>query len=276
VPAGDERAGLAGPRRRRKARNRLSLRLQARVAWTERTFWAPHRIGWWTGALFAVGSTLFLAPSLPGAAEVVSATAIAATYFAGSIFFTLAGYTQLLEVLNADRERGPRDAGLRWFGWEPGEVGFWASFVQSVGTVCFNVSTFAALLDPPDARTADLLVWSPDAYGSICFLVASALAVQEVSGPGRWWSPRRIEWQVAWLNMVGSVAFGASAVAAYVVQDTNELVNAALATSGTLVGAICFLAGAILLMPEAAVDEDHDWLDDRLAARGVTAPGGVA
>jgi hypothetical protein len=265
VRAGEERAGADGPRRRRKARNRLSLRLRGRVAWTERTFWAPHRIGWWTGALFAVGSTLFLAPSLPGAAEVVSADAIAATYFAGSIFFTLAGYTQLLEVLNADRVRNPDDAGLRWFGWEPGELGFWAAFIQSVGTLCFNVSTFAALWDSLGPRAADLLVWSPDAYGSICFLIASWLAVREVSGGG-WWAPRRHEWQVAWLNMAGSVAFGASAVAAYVVQDTGELRNAALATSGTLVGAACFLAGAILLMPEAAVDEDHDWLDGRLAA----------
>jgi hypothetical protein len=29
-------------------------------------------------------------------------------------------------------------------------------------------------------------------------------------------------------------------------------------------------------MPEAAVDEDHDWLDDRLADAGLTAPGGAA
>jgi hypothetical protein len=265
----DERAGLDGPRRRRKGRNRLSVRLLGRVAWTERTFWAPHRIGWWTGALFAVGSTLFLVPSLPAATEVASTEAIAITYFDGSIFFTSAGYTQYLEVLNADREHRPGETGTRWFGWEPGEAGFWAATIQSIGTLCFNVSTFAALWEVLDARGQDLLVWLPDAYGSICFLIASWIAVREVCGGGRpWWSPRRHEWQVSWLNMAGSVAFGASAVAAYVVQDTGELRNAALATSGTLVGAIFFLAGAILLMPEAAVDEDHDWLDARLAAAG--------
>ena len=265
----DERAGLDGPRRRRKGRNRLSVRLLGRVARTERTFWAPHRIGWWTGALFAVGSTLFLVPSLPAATEVASAEAIAITYFAGSIFFTSAGYTQYLEVLNADREHLPDDAGIRWFGWEPGEAGFWAASIQSIGTLCFNVSTFAALSDALEPRGEDLLVWLPDAYGSICFLIASWIAVREVCGGGRpWWSPRRHEWQISWLNMAGSVAFGASAVAAYVVQDTGELRNAALATSGTLVGAACFLAGAILLMPEAAVDEDHDWLDARLTAAG--------
>lgn len=261
------RAGVAGPRRQRKGRNHLSVRLARRIARNERTFWAPHRIGWWTGALFAVGSTLFLVPSLPAAPEVASAEAIAITYFIGSIFFTSAGYTQLLEVLNADREHARGDARTRWIGWEPGEAGFWAASIQSIGTLCFNVSTLLAIWDVFGARGEDLLVWLPDAYGSICFLVASWIAVREVCGGGRpWWTPRRHEWQVAWLNMLGSVAFGASAVAAYVVQDTGELRNAALATSGTLVGAICFLAGAILLMPEAAIDEDHDWLDGRLEA----------
>lgn len=263
------RAGLAGPRRLRKGRNRLSVRLAGRVARTEHTFWAPHRIGWWTGALFAVGSTLFLVPSLPAATEVASAQAIAITYFIGSIFFTTAGYTQCLEVLNADREHRPGETATRWLGWEPREAGFWAAAIQSVGTLCFNVSTLLAIWDVFGARGEDLLVWTPDAYGSICFLAASWIAVREVCGDGRpWWSPRRHEWQVGWLNMLGSVAFGASAVAAYVVQDTGELRNAALATSGTLVGAICFLAGAILLMPEAAIDEDHDWLDARLEAAG--------
>ena len=265
MEAVDQRAGVAGPRRLRKGRNLLTARMAGRIIRTERTFWAPHRIGWWTGALFAVGSTLFLVPSLPAAPEVASVEAIAITYFIGSIFFTAAGYTCYLEVLNADREHRPGETGTRWFGWEPGEAGFWAATIQSIGTLCFNVSTLLAIWDVFGARGEDLLVWAPDAYGSICFLVASWIAVREVCGGGRpWWTPRRHEWQVAWLNMLGSVAFGASAVAAYVVQDTGELRNAALATSGTLVGAICFLAGAILLMPEAAVDEDHDWLDARL------------
>jgi hypothetical protein len=52
----------------------------------------------------------------------------------------------------------------------------------------------------------------------------------------------------ATLNLVGSIAFGISAIAAYVVPDTNELVNAALATSMTLVGALCFLWSALILV----------------------------
>jgi hypothetical protein len=52
------------------------------------------------------------------------------------------------------------------------------------------------------------------------------------------------------LNLIGSIAFAISAVAAYTVPDTNELLNAALATSTTLVGALCFLwAARILVKP---------------------------
>ena len=54
----------------------------------------------------------------------------------------------------------------------------------------------------------------------------------------------------ATLNLIGSLAFGVSAIAAYVVPDTDELLNASLATSTTLLGALCFLwAARILVKP---------------------------
>jgi hypothetical protein len=52
------------------------------------------------------------------------------------------------------------------------------------------------------------------------------------------------------LNLVGSIAFGVSAVASYVVPATGQLRNVELSNLGTFVGALCFLAGAILLLPE--------------------------
>ena len=51
------------------------------------------------------------------------------------------------------------------------------------------------------------------------------------------------------LNMVGSIAFGVSAMAAKVM-STGDLRNLALANLGTFVGALCFLAGAVLLIPD--------------------------
>jgi len=54
---------------------------------------------------------------------------------------------------------------------------------------------------------------------------------------------------VTTLNMVGSVAFGVSAIAAKIL-STGELRNVALANLGTFIGALCFLAGAVLLIPD--------------------------
>ena len=45
---------------------------------------------------------------------------------------------------------------------------------------------------------------------------------------------------------MGSVAFGASAVGAYVVPQTDSLVSAFWANLGTLLGAVCFLVAALL------------------------------
>jgi Zn-dependent alcohol dehydrogenase len=107
------------------------------------------------------------------------------------------------------------------------------------------------------AHRSNLLVWSPDAVGSACFLVSSVLAELAVL------HAVLLVRRSATLNLIGSVAFGISAIAAFVIPDTNEMLNASLATSMTLVGALCFLwAARILVKPPP-------WLLPR--ARGQTA-----
>ena len=49
-------------------------------------------------------------------------------------------------------------------------------------------------------------------------------------------APADLDWSVATLNMVGSIAFGVSAVAAYVISD-DTLRDAQRANAGTWVGA---------------------------------------
>ena len=49
--------------------------------------------------------------------------------------------------------------------------------------------------------------------------------------------------------MLGSIAFGISALAAFVVPLTGELANADLVNSTTFVGAVFFFIGAALLIP---------------------------
>ncbi len=138
----------------------------------------------------------------------------------------------------------------RVFTFRPDRIDWWACAVQLVGTVYFNVSTGAAVSADLSSQAARHHVWRPDAIGSVCFLVASALAWFEVCHGWGTWSPGDIGWWITALNLVGSVAFGCSAVASYIVPTTGAVWNVELSNLGTFVGALCFLSGALLLLPE--------------------------
>jgi hypothetical protein len=223
------------------------------------TWWAPRSRGWWIAVLFAIGSVLFALGALPPYARAVGTTATAVTFFVGSIFFTSAATLQYRESVDdlgeAELARAgsrPDDDGprRRWFVWAPRHLGWSASAVQLAGTVWFNLSTGYAIHTNLSAAMANARVWRPDALGSIAFLVASTIAWVEVCH-GWWaWRPRSLGWWITVANLIGSIAFGASAVASYVVPTTDSLRNVELSNLGTFVGALCFLAGAVLLLPE--------------------------
>ena len=198
-------------------------------------WWRPDRLSWWMGVLFAVGSLCFALAAIVSQWASAPRPAIGVTYFVGSIFFTAAA---CLQWRSAARE--PR--GVDW----------WASVIQLAGTLFFNVSTFAGMKHGFDARQSNLRVWTPDVFGSICFLVSSEMAYAAVCG--RWFClrPRSLSWRIAALNLAGSIAFGVSAVTSLIEPSTQEPVSAAIANAGTAVGALCFLAGALLLLPQAA------------------------
>jgi hypothetical protein len=216
------------------------------------TWWAPGAIAWWIGVMFMVGALCFATGALPGYVDWAGTTADNVTFFVGSIFFTTAAVLQYLEAVNTNPVAGAARSGraVRLLAWEPRRIDWWAAAVQLVGTIYFNVSTFAALVSSLDASQAQRWVWRPDALGSVCFLVASTLAFAEVGH--RWisWRPSSISWWIALLNLVGSVAFGVSAVAASVVPDSGQPRNVELVNLGTFVGALGFLVGAFLLLPE--------------------------
>jgi hypothetical protein len=91
-----------------------------------------------------------------------------------------------------------------------------------------------------------------------------------------------LSWRIVTLNLVGSIAFGVSAVTALIEPSTQEPVSAAIANAGTAVGALCFLASGIMLLPEAADDPSSPLGDENArqlrldgdlgARRGVVQP----
>ena len=145
---------------------------------------------------------------------------------------------------------GPPVGGGGSLAYRPRQIDWWASAIQLVGTVFFNFSTGNALRVDLSSQAAHHHIWRPDALGSVCFLVASGLAWFEVCHGWSAWSPRSLAWWITLANLVGSVAFGVSAVAAYIVPATGRVRNIELSNLGTFVGAVCFLGGAILLLPE--------------------------
>lgn len=213
--------------------------------------WAPHDVGWWVGVLFILGSACFAAGSIPALSSAVSPKLISSIFFVGSLLFTSAGYLQYAQAISAagvgERVRH------RWLGISPRGIGWWSAAVQLLGTVFFNVTTFEGLRTGFTTHQQDLRVWSPDFFGSICFLIASWLAVEEVRAPtGPRWRWREIPWRLVWLNMLGSVFFMASAIGAYVRPATDELLSAVIDNTGTFLGAVCFLWAAWLLLVELA------------------------
>ncbi len=192
--------------------------------------------------LFMTGSALFAVGTAVGAllGDIAQGAAHAANIlcFIGAWFFTSAGLIQLR------LSRPVRDvSGALRAEWL-------AAVFQSVGTVLFNVSTTAALAATA-LRPVREFVWSPDAGGSILFLVSAALVFLAFPRGRRVWRPERIEWWSAQINLLGCVAFGVSAAGAFVLRSGSDA-SLAVANWGTFVGAICFFLASLVVLPRFA------------------------
>lgn len=221
--------------------------------------------------LFAVGSLLFALGAVPGYASAVGPRWDAVTFFAGSLFFTSAAFLTYREAVDA-APRAPGSVRRRFFVIQPRRIDWWATAVQLAGTIYFNFSTGNATRIDLSAQAAHQTVWRPDAVGSICFLVASALAWFEACHGWTAWRPQAWSWWIALANLAGSVAFGVSAVAGYISPATGQLRNAERSNLGTFIGAVCFLAGALLLLPERSAEPDHSPSDARSPLPGDGVP----
>ena len=212
---------------------------------------AQRRITW-AGWAFAIGSALFMAGVPLSLSSSLSPAVAGWTYFAGSVFFTTAATLQSLASWRPDDE-----GTAPWAQWNGADrANLVAALVQWVGTIEFNVTTLRAALDA--ASRSDYTahsVWSPVAIGSILFLVSSAIALAPEVHRRRHSRVRDRAWMIAAVNMLGSVLFGVSAVAAWTNPSTGQIVSLWWANVGTFAGAACFLVGAILMLPFAPSDQ---------------------
>jgi hypothetical protein len=207
-----------------------------------------------TAVGFALGSLAF-AVGVPLSLDTALNPAVAGwTFFLGSVLFTSAATLQFLmsaaelpELELATERRWARLSRPRTTDWT-------ASAIQLVGTLAFNLTTVRAALDAAGTGSATAqMVWRPDAIGSVLFLVSSAIALAPEVRRRRHGHVRDRSWAIAALNMLGSVFFGLSAIGAYVSPTTEDLLSMRWSNGGTLLGALCFLAGALLLLPRRRV-----------------------
>ena len=132
-----------------------------------------------------IGSAGFAVGSVSAYASAVGATADAVTFFVSSLFFTTASFGQLVQSQSPamaatgsprDDERQP----VRWLAWLPHDRVWLAAAIQFPGTLFFNATTFSAISTGAGSSQYDQVVWRPDFYGSVLFLVSSAFAILAV------------------------------------------------------------------------------------------------
>ncbi len=226
-----------------------------------RSLWMVQTLNWWIGMVFALGSSLFMLASVlilwPDIARkwLLSSAEVNTIFFIGSIPFTTAAYLQLYQAVQSEKtaiHQGQRKLKARWIGWYPSSVGWLSAVTQFLGTLLFNVSTLAALLPHLDWLQQDGIIWAPDFAGSVLFLVSGYLAYIEF-GHTLWvWNPARISWWVVTSNLFGCIAFMISAFFAFVPPATSPFNEVTISVSCTLVGALFFFCGSLLMLPESA------------------------
>jgi hypothetical protein len=236
-------------------RHRKNLPMQA----IEATLWQPKQLNWWIGLIFmigafffALGSVLCLAPSLVQALG-LSAVQVNTVFFIGSIPFTTAAYLQLYQAANAPDFGGSESPASRpsYFGWKPRDAGWMSCVLQFFGTILFNMNTFDGIISDLNWVEQDLLVWVPNFVGSVLFLASGYLAFIETCHAYWAFRWRDISWWVTSANLVGCIAFMISACFAFVPQQPAATETAfTVSISFTLLGAIGFFVGSLLMWPE--------------------------
>ena len=231
-------------------------RKRRRLPFAGRTgeWWESERISQWMCVLFMIGSFAFTLGALLCFDLSLPVIIPAVIFFVGSLFFTSAAYLQFLEAINVPGTSAQALGGgtnrAIYFAWEPDRIDWWSTITQFIGTLYFNFSTFNAMRMNLSFTKIDRLVWSADFLGSILFLVSSSLAYGEVASALT--NPRltSLTWWIVLSNLLGSVAFGISAITSFILPSVGTMINANVTNLTTAIGGVCFFVGALLQLIE--------------------------
>lgn len=188
-------------------------------------------ISWWVAFLFTLGSLVWLVNGTlcmwPLACSALQSSMSAWTAFAGGFIFLFGGYAALLEVFNRPTHIAidvhPESASshpvyhavsykdpmrLIWLRFEPGVWSWWMNMIQMAGALTFLISCAAGVvaLDHPHMPMFTWY-WMPQIVGSLCFVIASIMAMLEVQN--KWTHPglRDMGWYSGLFNLIGAFGF---------------------------------------------------------------------
>ncbi len=190
---------------------------------------------------FMIGSAFFALGSAPGLSDALGSAGANMLFFIGAWFFTIAGLIQLFlsGAVAVPVSYAPgRMVRAEWL----------TAATQSFGTLMFNVSTTAALY-AKSITEEGRFVWNPDAGGSVAFLISGVLAFVAYSRVARLFDPGHVAWWSMLVNFIGCVAFGISAIGAYILPNGSAYSDT-LSSWGTFIGAICFLLASLIVLPQ--------------------------
>lgn len=159
-----------------------------------------------------------------------------------------------VETINSDphpkRAWRRSDESFHWFAWRPHQLSFLSVFILLVGTLLFNVETTIALLGLSINNEMRWLLTVPSFLGAILYVVATNMQLMQTCQSHLCLKPRIISWWTAALYVLGSVGFLSGAFFGFDAPGLYTAGDLLIVKLSYLAGAILFLVGSYLMIPD--------------------------
>jgi hypothetical protein len=210
-----------------------------------RILWAPRDPGWWIAITFILGSVLFCVGAILPFTSGLSTAVTNVVYLVGSSLYLVGALIQFIQGRRMKINHRDDASAMRHLANKNSR----AAGIQAIGALLFQTSMTGALIRSLSIAEQERIIWVPDLFGALCFLVASSMfftlryPIQHRQGNGR--SAR----ELAMMNIVGSAFFVISALGAYIVPLTDQSIYPQIANLGTFAGAVLFLLSSVPGLP---------------------------
>ena len=210
-----------------------------------RILWAPRDPGWWIAITFILGSVLFCVGAILPFTRGLSTAATNVVYFVGSSLYLVGALIQFIRGRRMKINHRDDASAMRHLANKNSR----AAGIQAIGALLFQTSMTGAFIRSLSIAEQERIIWVPDLFGALCFLVASSMFFTLRYPIQHRQDNRRSARELALMNIVGSAFFVISAFGAYIVPLTDQPIYPRIANLGTLAGALLFLLSSIPGLP---------------------------